>query len=158
MREIEFRGKKKYIPGYFGCSKDKKDGEWVYGDLERHRIDELVRIHSYSEDKTYYRQYDVDPNTVGQFTGLLDKNGKKIYEGDIIFAEFSDKSSGYSIVGWNEETASFGLMDSYSYESKREGYDFPEFKNNVLLAFLEKTIVFEVSGNIHDTPELLENK
>ena len=46
-------------------------------------------------------------------------------------------------------------MDAYSYQSLKEGYDFAEFKNYVLLAFLKDAIVFEVAGNIHDNPDFL---
>lgn len=185
MREIEFRGKIKYIPGYFGCSKDKNDGEWVYGDLERHRIDELVRIHCYSEDKKYYRQYDVDPNTVGQFTGLLDKNGKKIYEGDIVRYYRSDT---YCI---NPDCDSF-LHIHESFLKKIEGVvsyedgmflcedyapliwcgvsDLQEIRsyldvteedgwNDVNGTTIDESVLgIEIIGNIHDKPELLENK
>ena len=80
---------------------------------------------------------------------------KEIYEGDIMYSEFSDGSGGYSLIGWNEREASFGMMDAYSYQSKQEGYDFPEFKNYVLIAHLQKALICEVVGNIYDNPELL---
>jgi uncharacterized phage protein (TIGR01671 family) len=140
-REIEFRG--------FDGTK------WYYGDLEYNRKTNVARIHTYKEDGSYCRQYTVDPDTVGQFTGMTDKKDAKIYDGDILFVEFADKSGGYQLVGWNEKTASWGIMDAYSYQSIKEGCDFAEFKNYVLLAFLEKAIVFEVVGNIYNNPELL---
>lgn len=143
MRTIKFRGR----------SLDGK--EWYHGDLEYNRVDNIARIHTYDKDGYYIRQYYVNPDTVGQFTGLQDKNGKDIYEGDIMYSEFSDGSGGYSLIGWNEREASFGMMDAYSYQSKQEGYDFPEFKNYVLIAHLQKALICEVVGNIYDNPELL---
>lgn len=143
MRTIKFRGR----------SLDGK--EWYHGDLEYNRVDNIARIHTYDKDGYYIRQYYVNPDTVGQFTGLKDKKDKEIYEGDIMYSEFSDGSGGYSLIGWNEREASFGMMDAYSYQSKQEGYDFPEFKNYVLIAHLQKALICEVVWNIYDNPELL---
>ena len=151
-REIEFRGKLSH------------SGEWVFGGLLK--IDNKYHIVTESdmyEDGHHICQESdtptwVDPDTVGQFTGMTDKKDAKIYDGDILFVEFADKSGGYQLVGWNEKTASWGIMDAYSYQSIKEGCDFAEFKNYVLLAFLEKAIVFEVVGNIYNNPELLSIK
>ena len=129
MRTIKFRGR------------DADDGEWLYGDL-RQRMGYFPNIiEPYCDD--------------GQFTNMMDKKDQEIYDGDILFVEFSDKSGGYYLVGWNEKTVSWGIMDRYSYQALQEGYDFPEFKNYLLLAFLEKAIICEVAGNIIDNPELM---
>ena len=67
MREILFRGK------------GKKSGEWLFGDFLAAGSDGVPWI----LPKQYMEEVKVDPATVGQFTGLTDKNGKKIFEGDI---------------------------------------------------------------------------
>lgn len=72
MRTIKFRGK------------TKENGEWLYGDLEYNRQKDIARIHTYNKDGMYEGQEIIDADTIGQFTGLYDKNGKEIYEGDIL--------------------------------------------------------------------------
>ena len=71
MREITFRGK------------SISDGRWLYGDLFRTDLDGEVAIQFYDEEDGWMTAM-VRPETVGQFTGLNDKEGLPIYEGDII--------------------------------------------------------------------------
>ena len=157
MRETKFRGK-------------DLQGNWRYGSL----LLATDRWYKHKNGSGFHKEWIasrtfsnggyiamsvrncVKPETVGQFIGLHDKKGKEIYEGDILYVEFSDGSGGNHLVGWNDKTASYGIMDAYSYQSIAEGYDFAEFKNHVLLAFLKDALICEVVGNIHDNPELLK--
>lgn len=132
MREILFRGQ-------------TASGVWVEGDLIintasglsfsyiRYRVNDL----NYSRAKVY-------PETVGQYTGLTDKNGKKIFEGDIL--EFSDR---LVVVFWH---AHLGCWDSnfLKYTNKENGKD---DMSPQCWGYRGKVI-----GNIHDNPELLKGE
>lgn len=127
-REIEFRG--------FDGTK------WYYGDLEYNRKTDIARIHTYKEDGGYDRQYPVESDTVGQFTGLCDKNGVKIFEGDIIrFVNGQKKVNG--------EWVDNELI--YTVEYSKGAFCCVSGLSEVLDAV-------EVIGNIHDNPELLVAK
>ena len=124
MREILFRGK-------------TRTGKWVYGDLI-HYVDKPV-IKEVGE-------YWVISETVGQYTGLTDKNGKRIFEGDIV-KHFNNSDDEFDIgviyfdktfLEWRRTTnGNFhkGCVDTYK---------------------INTTCTYEVIGNIHDNPELLK--
>lgn len=133
MRDILFRGKR------------KDTGEWVQGDL----------VHSqYKLGDTCVGQHgntvgihQVDPETVGQFTGLTDKNGKRIIEGDIVrhYDKVKIGEPDAFVIGkifWQDKCASFfrttDEQDNWGYRP------------------IDDSCVYEVIGNIHDNPELLE--
>ena len=144
-RTIKFRGKK------------QTNGVWVYGCLVySNEIDASIYFQTGNGSVKTMDWVYVNPETVGQFTGLYDKNGKEIYDGDIIYSEFPDGSKTNCLIGWNEEKSCFGLMDEYNYRSKLEGYDFPRFDNAIFCNFLKHSKKFEVIGNIYDNPELLK--
>ena len=92
--------------------------------------------------------YDVDPSTIGWYTGSKDKNGKKIFEGDIIKYKNTDgiKFNGVALtvigkVVYNEKNASFAISGKDEIGAKH--YDYFPIKN------------IEVIGNIHDNPDPL---
>ncbi len=129
MREILFRGKL------------LATGEWAYGNLD---IKPGGKVAVITPDDTPLGKYGmVDPGTVGQYTGLTDKNGKKIFEGDIVrddkgnvgHVEFLIQAAGYVIV-WKHGDTRLG------HRARGGGYD--------------RDPSLEVIGNIYDNPELLE--
>ena len=135
MREILFRGK--------CCT----TGEWVEGFLGIEVPDDYV-IQQFSFDEYFASecidQYSVKLETVGQYTGLTDKNGTRVFEGDIL--------SGYLDELFPEEESRCEVIwHDYGWHIRSNGFlDTPDndwLKEN-----------FEVIGNIHDNPELLEVK
>lgn len=134
MREILFRGlrsyKNEWVEGFYkevkGFHKDEKDLTWV--------------------TRSCIGDYEVNKETVGQYTGFTDKNGTKVFEGDILYAKYEDAQDekGYYEV-YNEvvfKDGAFGLIGETT---------------NDFLSFNYLPIVNEtVCGNIHDNPKLLD--
>lgn len=137
-------------------AKGKRTGEWCIGEL--HLLNRVPHIHPnvLSSIPNALSSIPIDPDTVGQFTGLKDKNGKEIYEGDIVYSEFADGSNCMFLVGWNNKLSCFGVMDEYDYRSKQLGYDFPEFDNHLFIEVLKNSKIFKIIGNIHEDKHLLK--
>lgn len=132
-REIKFRGKR------------VDNGEWVYGSLICYRdecyIAEFQSICFDASNNDIWVSIPsskslVDPSTVGQYTGLHDKDGKEIYEGDI---------------GWDGQNECYGVVEfsdgnfSYVWE-------------NICTDLFEVAKDIDFIGNIHDNPELISQK
>lgn len=155
MREILFRGK-------------TYDGKWEQGDLRHGGY-----VHNDSE--TYIMRADValhnipvDTKTVGQYTGLTDKNGRKIFEGDIVKMHFEGTSREYDgdfsehcydvdFDGYKIGVVTFGGYGTFLkishgelYEDGEKVEDWKPARRSRLAAYRS-----EVIGNIHDNPELM---
>jgi len=128
-REILFRGK------------SIDNGEWLYGSLciDPYRGDAEISDH----DDINLGRYDVDPDTVGQFSGLTDKNGNKIFEGDILKVFYYGKSKIFGVVKFGESR--FFIDDNFM----------GSIKAKAPMSDMFSRYEFEVIGNIHDNPELL---
>lgn len=139
MREILFRGK-------------NDNDEWVYGWLGhlhcRNPYTKQISSIYFTEISNDFKSRLntlVDYKTVGQFTGLIDKNGKKIFEGDIV--KVIDDILGSPFC--------YGITGKVVY---CESAFFVEPKDVMNTEYLfNECAVYEVIGNIHDNPELLEN-
>lgn len=128
MRTIKFRGK------------IKASGKWMYGDITRLYEDEFMQID--------ISDWDVFPETIGQFTGIVDRNCVEIYEGDIIQTYDSKGKPILHEVYYLESEARFATK-LIGYENLNEGSLTQKWINE---------LDFEVIGNVFDNNELLQNK
>lgn len=142
MKEILFRGK--------SIDKHRNNGEWVYGGII-HQTDfygDTVDDY-YIMDGTVTIDYDIGdreqvaPETIGQFTGLLDKNGNKIFEGDIVYDYCQEKNL---VILWDNETCRFVRSETVNVKDK-QWYSITNMSNQD---------GYKVVGNIFENPELLE--
>jgi len=129
MREIRFR------------AKDIETGQWLHGWIFGDKAKSIVEM-----DKNYPNNYGVEayytsvvePETVGQYTGLKDKNGKEIFEGDIVACGDGEVPTE---IRWVQESSAF-----MAYNIKRKEY-------HLLNKYFDR-FIGEVIGNIHDNPEV----
>ncbi len=137
MREIEFRGK-------------NAKNEWVTGDLLRNRGETFICPDGLQSPFATPEDFRVDPATVGQFTGLTDKNGRKIYEGDIVITQ---QHGGGILPSAKPETGTVGIYGRGGILLK-----FPHNSGEFDLSIQIDGQINEVIGNIHDNPKLLNNE
>jgi len=126
MREIKFRGKP-FDPSAYGF-------DFVYGYYFVEELDQIERNVIYTINQEYI---DVIEESVGQYTGLKDKNGNEIYEGDVVNRGEYNGSYRYGIIEFREH-----CFMSIPIGSFAEGFS-TNFKS------------FEVIGNIHESPEVI---
>ena len=136
MREILFRGKR------------ESDGKWLYGLYTDHSVYGtdfpcIMPLRMEKDDGDWA----IISETVGQFTGFTDKNGAKIFEGDILAFDDMDGSKGIYEVFYDGDNGKFAIAAS---GDRNYVDDFELFERNECFKW------FTVIGNIYDSPELLK--
>lgn len=153
MRDILFRGKR------------IDNDEWVYGSfcmdaLEQFNglcgVDGFIRL--YDKTKRKMQSYEVDRETVGQYTGLNDKNGKRIFEGDVVSIEDGEF--------WVFSFGNCGGVQNVAHEVGYTGFHLSPLSQSAIHnleygqrddpVYYLNAIGLCVIGNIHDNPELLK--
>lgn len=146
MREIIFRGKR------------KDNGEWVSGNLFLSDTD--GRAYILAGSRTVTIEWEIDPSTLGQYTGLNDTNGKWIFEGDIIKSD-NGRHSAISVVKFGEYYPKlfFAMLDiccTGVQHLNANGFYLESAKHEDMILFKSRHI--EVIGNVNDNPELLKEE
>lgn len=131
MREILFRGKR------------VDDGAWVYGYYVHQYGAFMIYVPREPDDEPYFDYYHVIPETVGQYIGLTDENGKKVFEGDIMARI---KYDGTELV---EGVVEYGKFNCTCCDGVYGWY----VKGDGDIRDLDDAHWLHVCGNIHDTPE-----
>lgn len=126
MREILFRAKR------------VDNGEWIYGHYVHQYGADMIYLPNGTDREYGFDYYHINHETIGQYTGLTDKNGKKIFEGDIINIEYPMTTIKCAVVEY-VGSAFVGGTDCDAWD-------------------LDNYYALEVIGNIHDNPELLKGE
>ena len=140
-REIKFRGKR------------VDNVEWVYGYIIEYLKTTWIRVVDKNKDR-YFIEFEVIPETVGQYTGLKDKNGKEIYEGDIL----NGRNMILKIVYWCDKRAAF--CESEQFKPIPAKHSFAKLYDKFGKVFNKNGILENhfIVGNIYENPELLTDK
>lgn len=139
MREILFRGQTRRYGEKVRLNGEKIQSNWVYGGIFPQNGEGNFAI--IYQQKPTVEKYLVYADTVGQYTGMKDKNGTKIFEGDIIDFPYRSDGDDYGIVQYDVDGTEFGFVYNLIYDGLGRYY-------------CSKDI--EVIGNIYDNPELLK--
>ena len=145
MREIFFRGQTRRKGQKVWMDGSPVEGNWVYGGICHGTGDFSIIYGNLDEERERpTEKWAVYTDTVGQFTGLTDKNGKRVFEHDVIKHDFGDE---------------IGVIRYGEYRGGHVGF-YVDWVRGTASELLRKDLAYwmkivEILGNIHDNPELL---
>ena len=144
QRDLKFRGF------------NKKNDKWWYGDLIHNRGLTFICPAGIADPFVTFEDFVVEPESVGQFSGLHDCDGKEIYEGDII--KTPRGNIGMVIFGKAEETVThYVYLRKFAYVYATYGWVFKLINDGYKCAIIDNSILDgNCIGNIYDNPELMK--
>lgn len=120
-----------------------KNGDWVYGLITRLYDERFPNLSAEMTDENGVSRIEVDYKTVGQYTGLTDKNGVKIFDGDVIIAYHNGKFMNTSYIIYDAPEYLCELISGINIDMVDSLSDYHD------------EYAIEVVGNVHDNPELI---
>ena len=153
MREILFRGQTRRKGEKVRMDGTPVDSNWVFGGIFPNNGGDRAIIY---QQEPEIKKFSVYADTVGQYTGLTDRNGKKIFDGDILsgfqYPYFNDGEHNYfAEIVWFEDCSAFGMITCVNPKANVRGVS--DGISDYLEGFIPSD--WEVIGNIFDNPELL---
>ena len=139
MREIKFRGKR------------ITDGEWLYGYYFVNRGKHFIVTDGLAPAGNTFKDYEIDPMTIGQYTGIKDARGADIYDGDIIECISSNHIPIRHFIRFCDERGYYAQYDNSNWTGELNECG-PIYQH-----YIDECGKY-VIGNIHDNPELLKTE
>lgn len=147
MREILFRGKAINREDGVSYRTNYKNGDWVYGLLTKN-YNEKYNLTAEMTNEAGVSGIEVDYKTIGRFTGLTDKNGVKIFEGDIVHL-YGDKDTSTRFINY-KALVIFAHGGFCAIDGTPDNYALCRFD-------FASSLNCEIIGNIYSSPELIED-
>lgn len=156
MKTILFRGQTRRKGEKVKLDGTPVDSNWVYGGVSAITEDKEGDFSIIYQTEPVIKKFPVYTDTVSQYTGLTDKNGKEIFEGDIVKYQFDNDDCPFPNKNTEKRIGRVFFSEFRASFSVTAGRNGSVSMNNDLFKYVQNGNRVEVIGNIYDNPELLE--